>query len=205
MALASLGNGGKRGQQNVFNKEMSSTSLPPSQEDWQKWVTAAYDSSSFLLRHPRIAISWNRTWPILTLLVCSSNRAHTTRSLTLFPCTFCGWEQGRGLRSLTCELLQDMMLCHQRPSPIGNGALHLHSTFPPPPQKPQESQTLGGDTGVMGRPVKKGCWGSKRQRCHRLVSLKSLVQGNQQGFSKQFGQFIKWSCPLYPNCKVTAS
>lgn len=65
--------------------------------------------------------------------------------------------------------------------------------------------TLWEENGSDGPPCWEGLLRFQEAKAHRSVPLKSLAQGSQQGYSKQSSQFIKWSCPLYSNCKVTAS
>lgn len=63
MVLATLGNGGERGQQNVFNREILSTSLPPTPKDRQRWVIVwLIITFSLLPWRTGPAIWWNRTW-----------------------------------------------------------------------------------------------------------------------------------------------
>lgn len=104
MVLAPLGNGGERGQQNVFNKEILPISLPQTHKDWQKWVTARLIiRCPFLLWNAMTAVRWNRISLILTLLICICNNSSNKQSHPISLQRFCSQEQWWGLKSLRLD------------------------------------------------------------------------------------------------------
>lgn len=85
MVLATLGDGGERGQQNVSKSEIFSTSLPQTPEDRQRWVIVCLIITfSFLPWRTGPAVWCNRISLILTSLICICKNAHKTSGLSPF-------------------------------------------------------------------------------------------------------------------------
>lgn len=97
MALAPLTNGEDRGQQNVFNNEMSATSLLQTPEDWAKWVITRLIIMSAFCRGS-LGLVDGQTSLIFSLPIRIGSSSPRTAASGHSLQMFCSGQQWRGLK-----------------------------------------------------------------------------------------------------------